>query len=237
MPLEPIRLAEESSGGMLKPHQFPRGKTLKRVLTGLVLILVGLVAVALGRALSLGSKQLAVEAVSLPEVDGDLLAAKLARAIQFQTVSHAEGEPRDPAAFTAFHAFLAEALPQVYAALDHGTVGTWSQGYAWPGSDPALSPLLLTAHFDVVPVDPGSETRWSHPPFAGAVAEGYVWGRGAMDDKAGAVSILQAVETLLARGFRPRRTVLLFLGHDEEAGGERGAAVFAARLAGEGVEP
>ncbi|MGH8964054.1 MAG: M20/M25/M40 family metallo-hydrolase, partial [Actinomycetes bacterium] len=49
-----------------------------------------------------------------------------------------------------------------------------------PGSDPALAPLLVHAHLDVVPAD---ATSWSVPPFSGEIRDGYVWGRGTVDMK------------------------------------------------------
>ena len=76
--------------------------------------------------------------------------------------------------------------------------------------------------------------RWTHPPFAGVVADGALWGRGAMDDKSGLVGILEAVEGLLAEGFVPQRTVYLSFGHDEETLGE-GSLAAAALLRERGV--
>jgi carboxypeptidase PM20D1 len=75
----------------------------------------------------------------------------------------------------------------------------------------------------VVPIDPETEHEWLHPPFSGAVADGFVWGRGTLDVKVGVVSILEAVQALIESGFRPRRTVLLAFGHDEEVSGLQGA--------------
>lgn len=210
---------------------------MKRALLAALAALVGLGAVVCVRALRLESRQVAVGPTDLVPVDSAAIADRLGRAIRIPTVSYLEAERVDPAAFAAFHAFLAEAFPAAHALLSRETVGTWSLAYTWPGSDPALPPLLLTAHFDVVPVDPGSEGRWTHPPFSGEIADGQVWGRGAIDDKAGVVSLLAAVEALAARGFAPRRTVLLFFGHDEERSGEEGAARFAAMLTRQGVEP
>ena len=80
--------------------------------------------------------------------------------------------------------------------------------------------MLLMAHMDVVPVDPATETSWRHPPFSGAVADGYIWGRGAMDDKAAVMSILEAVEHLVGGRIPARATVYLAFGHDEEIGGQ-----------------
>ena len=80
-----------------------------------------------------------------------------------------------------------------------------------------------------------SKTPWTYPPFAGRVAEDYVWGRGALDVKCGAVGILEAVESLLADGFRPRGTVYIAMGHDEEVGGQNGNKKIAALLKRRGV--
>jgi acetylornithine deacetylase/succinyl-diaminopimelate desuccinylase-like protein len=57
------------------------------------------------------------------------------------------------------------------------------------GSEP-LDPLVLNHHMDVVGADP---TTWSHPPFGGRIADGYVWGRGMLDTKGlGVMCLLEA---------------------------------------------
>jgi carboxypeptidase PM20D1 len=89
----------------------------------------------------------------------------------------------------------------------------------------------------VVPVEPGTEGAWTHSPFSGAIADGFIWGRGTLDDKPGVLGILEAVEHLLAQGFQPERTVLLAFGHDEEVGGVHGARNIAALLRQRGVKP
>jgi carboxypeptidase PM20D1 len=88
---------------------------------------------------------------------------------------------------------------------------------------------------DVVPVEEMTGAQWAHPPFDGVISEGYVWGRGTMDDKSSVFGILEAAEMLLAEGFEPRRTVYIAFGHDEEIGGKAGAARIAAVLADRGV--
>jgi carboxypeptidase PM20D1 len=67
------------------------------------------------------------------------------------------------------------------------------------------------------------------------IADGYVWGRGTLDDKVGVMGILEALEGLLADGFSPERGLWIAFGHDEEVGGEQGAAAIAALLAERGV--
>src|SRR5262249_35711364 len=91
------------------------------------------------------------------------------------------------------------------------------------------------AHQDVVPVEPGTEGSWAHPPFDGTIADGFVWGRGALDDKESLVGLFEAVESLLGEGFRPRRTIYLASGFDEEVGGGAGAGAIAALLRDRGV--
>jgi carboxypeptidase PM20D1 len=164
-------------------------------------------------------------------------AERLAEALRIPTISSQDPADFDAAAFAALHALLEERFPRVHAALGREAVGEHSLLYTWPGSEPSLAPLLLMAHLDVVPVEPGTEDGWTHPPFSGAVADGFVWGRGALDSKSGVMGTLEAVELLLAEGFRPRRTVLLAYGHDEEVGGARGAAAIAALLESRGVRP
>ncbi len=81
-------------------------------------------------------------------------------------------------------------------------------------------PLLLYGHVDVVEAD---GERWTYPPFAGTVAEGAVWGRGALDMKGGVAMMVAALLGAQADDVRPRGDVLLAVLPDEEAGGEHGA--------------
>jgi carboxypeptidase PM20D1 len=83
----------------------------------------------------------------------------------------------------------------------------------------------------VVPIEPGTETQWTHPPFDGVIADGFVWGRGALDDKGSLIALFEAFESLLREGFQPTRTIWLASGFDEEVGGSQGAKYIAAELA------
>ncbi len=148
---------------------------------------------------------------------------RLSAAIQIKTVSYAAANAGAASEFSALHRLIAESFPLIRGALKREVVNDYSLLYTWAGSDPSLPPVLLTAHMDVVPVEPGTEGQWTHPPYSGAIADGYVWGRGAIDMKHTLMATLEGVEGLLAQGFKPRRTVLLAFGHDEELGGEAGA--------------
>ena len=153
---------------------------------------------------------------------------RLSQALQAQTISTETG-PASPETFAAFHAFLAQSFPRIHAELKREELPGGSLLYTWQGTEPTAPALLLMAHQDVVPVEAGSEGEWSAPPFSGAVAKGFVIGRGAIDDKGSLMAILEATERLLARGYKPQRTIFLAFGHDEERGGD-GAKTMAALL-------
>src|SRR5262249_19070971 len=107
--------------------------------------------------------------------------------------------------------------------------------FTWKGANPDLAPVLLMAHMDVVPVVPGTDKQWQHDPFSGDIARGYVWGRGAIDDKGSLVCILEAAERLAAAGFTPAGTIMFSFGQDEEVGGSKGTANMAKALGARGT--
>ena len=156
---------------------------------------------------------------------------RLSRALAFPTVSEPRDSP-DPAPFHGLHAFIRQAYPAVHAQLEVERVAGLSLLYTWRGSDAALPPVVLLGHLDVVPAP--ETAGWRHAPFGGEVIDGFVWGRGALDDKGGVLATLEAVELLLSERFRPRRTVYLAFGHDEETSG-RGARAIVRTLQGRGV--
>lgn len=164
-------------------------------------------------------------------------AQRLASGVRIATVSPADSLRRDSLAFQAFHEFAATSFPRVHASMQRERVGRDALPYTWPGTDPKLPPVILMGHMDVVPIEPGTETKWEHAPFSGDIAEGYVWGRGTIDDKSTVLGIFEAAEGLITAGFKPRRTVLLAFGADEEVGGGSGAKKIAALLRGRGVRP
>ena len=157
-------------------------------------------------------------------------AEHLAQAVRFPTVSHQDASLTDGAAFMGLHRFLRETYPRVFSELVVEVINGYSLLLRWPGRDASQKPVLFTAHMDVVPVEPGTETLWTHPPFAGVIADGYVYGRGTLDDKVGVISLLEAVERLLEQGYQPGRTLVFGFGHDEEVSGVAGAAKISARL-------
>src|SRR6478609_11345765 len=89
-----------------------------------------------------------------------------------------------------------------------------------PGADPDRGALLLHGHVDVVPADPA---EWTVDPFSGAVRDGYVWGRGAVDMKDMVAMTLAVARDLKRRDVVPPRDLVFAFMSDEEAGGYFGA--------------
>ncbi|MFJ8611751.1 M20/M25/M40 family metallo-hydrolase [Streptomyces sp. NPDC093675] len=88
------------------------------------------------------------------------------------------------------------------------------------GEDPSRPALLIHGHTDVVPANADD---WTHHPFSGEIADGCVWGRGAVDMKDMDAMTLAAVRDRLRSGRRPPRDIVLAFLADEEAGGTYGA--------------
>lgn len=167
-------------------------------------------------------------------VDAMQAAERLAGAIRIPTVSEQEAGGINQQSFIELHAYIERAFPSVHAALRREVIGEYSLLYTWQGERNDLKPIALLAHMDVVPAE-AEKSKWTHPPFAGQIADGYVWGRGTLDMKHGVMASLEAVETLLREGFHPGRTVYLAFGHDEEIGGLNGARRIAKSLSERGA--
>ncbi|WP_292580925.1 M20/M25/M40 family metallo-hydrolase, partial [Mesorhizobium sp. 65-26] len=118
------------------------------------------------------------------------IADRLSRMIQLPTVS-AELAQRGMAPFDDLVALIAELYPLAHEHLDvehHTDLGLL---FRWKGRREASDgPVVLMAHYDVVPVD--ETDPWTYPPFEGRVADGWVYGRGALDDKGPLIVILEA---------------------------------------------
>jgi carboxypeptidase PM20D1 len=227
---------EAAASGSPKAARPRWRRYLRRGLLALAALVVALAVVLVVRAARLPSRQPEVAAVPAltPPLRADTeLAAHLAGALRFATVS-SHGGPVDPRAFVDLHGYLQETFPRVHRELRREVIGGYSLLYTWPGQEPALPAIVLLAHQDVVPAESTPAAPWTHPPFGGVIADGFVWGRGALDDKIAVIAVLEAVEHLLGSGWKPRRTIHLAFGHDEEVGGREGAARIAATLASRG---
>jgi carboxypeptidase PM20D1 len=172
---------------------------------------------------------------SAPSLDIVKAAQNLAVAIRFQTVSHQNSAENDVSQWTGLQSWLQSTYPNAHDAMQRELVSDRTLVYTWPGSDKKAQPIILMAHQDVVPVTPGTEKYWKNAPFSGAIVGQDVWGRGTVDDKGSLIALFEAVDALVKRGFKPKRSIIIVSGHDEEAGG-LGAVAAAELLASRGVK-
>ncbi|MFN8671359.1 MAG: M20 family peptidase [Candidatus Sericytochromatia bacterium] len=153
----------------------------------------------------------------------------LSNSIKFQTISYGEKNLNSESEFIKFENFLENTYPLVHKNLKKIKINN-SLLYTWQGRNNNLKPIIFLAHLDVVPVENEALKNWTEPPFSGKIKDGFVWGRGTLDDKISVISILEASEKLLTKNFIPERTIYFAFGHDEEIGGENGAKQIASFL-------
>lgn len=167
-----------------------------------------------------------------PDLDCDGAVARLSHAIQCKTVNQDDGA--NAGEFEKLHALIRESYPALMAVADFQVIGCHSLLITIPGTNPSLRPCLYMSHLDVVPVVAGTEGDWTHDAFSGAVADGYIWGRGTLDIKDQVFGVLEAANYLLAHGTSFARTTYLAFGDDEETL-NKGARAIAAHLQSQGV--
>jgi carboxypeptidase PM20D1 len=202
-----------------------------------VLVVAGVVAVRTATFHPSANGGGAVQLAADIPIDADQVAHHLSRAVQFQTVSHQDAAEDDRSAWEAQRAWLVATYPKFHALAAREVVGDGALIYTWTGSDPSLEPIILMAHQDVVPVAEDTLAKWKAGPFSGAIQDGAVWGRGSVDDKGSLVSLMEAVEALAATGFKPRRTILIVSGNNEEVVRPTGGAqIIADTLKARGVK-
>lgn len=147
------------------------------------------------------------------EADGDDVKAALMRLERFQD-------------------FIDDSYPAFRAATERHVFGPFAVAYRWPGKDSSALPVLLAAHYDVVPVEP---EKWSVDPFEAETREGHIIARGSLDTKNTLIGALEAAETHAASGFVPSRDIWFAFGGDEERSGINGAKAMAAWFLEKGI--
>ena len=202
---------------------------IRRIVFFTLLIIVGIM---IFKTISFKSKQISVASIEAIPVNDDVV-NRLSEIVQIPTTSY---EDRiDTAAFLTFQNYLDSNFTLVDSLLEKKIVNKFSIVYKWPGKNPRLEPILLMGHIDVVPVEKESWSAWTHPPYSGAISQGFIWGRGTLDDKVSILGVLEAIEILLKENYQPERTVYLACGHDEEISGFNGAQAIARMFIQQGL--
>lgn len=206
---------------------------MKKFFKFLGLALLLFITYILFKTFTFSSNQLQVDPISKIEIP-DAAIDRFTDALKLKTISHEDPANFDSSAFRAFNQLIIDHFPLVDSLLDKKLFNEFSHLFTWKGSDASLKPIVLMGHIDVVPI--ASPDQWSEDPFGGAVKDGIIWGRGTIDDKFSVIGVLESVEMLLKEGYRPKRTIYLAFGHDEEVGGDLGAVPMAEYLEGQGIE-
>lgn len=159
--------------------------------------------------------------------DKQVLAEQFAEMLKIPTVTHS-----DPKLFEELRELMWKYAPS-FAALPHAFPRNSCIVTKWEGRSHDR-PLVLMGHMDVVPE--GDASKWKHPPYGGEIADGKIWGRGALDCKSTVFASMVAADELIKSGFVPEQDVYFCYGDDEETSGG-GAKAEADYLSGLGVKP
>ena len=221
--------------------------SFKKIILGIVILVILLIAVLVIKTFTFPfspTKDLAKSPAELPI--NEKAVKRLSEAIQIPTVSTVEYDETNFEPFEQFHTFLKNSYPLIFEKLETTTVNKYGLVFHWKGKDSSKKPLLFLSHYDVVPVNnydfnnppaytpvfnlSGKATpltsyqdSWTYPPFSGAVDHGRIYGRGTLDMKGMLISILEAADQLLEKGYQPEQDIYFAFGHDEEVSGRQGA--------------
>lgn len=207
---------------------------IKKVLYVILALLLIFLVFTITKTFIVKSKQPTANPTSV-KIDEEEAVKHFAKALTYKTISYQDETKIDFQQYDAFIQYLEESYPNVHAKLELERINNYALVYKWSGSNSAEKPIGLTSHYDVVPVLEGTESNWEQAPFSGTVKDGFIWGRGTLDDKIGVIGILEAVETLLKEDFKPSRDIYFMFGFDEEIGGDNGAKVIAETLQKRGI--
>jgi acetylornithine deacetylase/succinyl-diaminopimelate desuccinylase-like protein len=145
----------------------------------------------------------------------------VSRLIQFDTTN--TGEPETTKGEAECALWVGEQLAEVgyeTVYVESGAPGRGNVFARLKGADPSRGALLIHGHLDVVPAEPA---EWSVHPFSGAIEDGYVWGRGAVDMKDMVGMMIVVARQLRRAGVVPPRDLVFAFIADEEHGGAFGA--------------
>ncbi|XP_067683021.1 N-fatty-acyl-amino acid synthase/hydrolase PM20D1-like [Haliotis asinina] len=211
--------------------------TCRLVLTILCSVVFVLAAIVIIRTFTLSVRMDDIQICDSKDDDfieaTDEIIQKFRTALRFKTVSLEAGIYDRDELFKMVE-FIKSAFPVVHSSplVEFEVINNYSLLYSVKGMDESLTPYMLTSHLDVVPAEP---EKWEVLPFSAEIKDGFIYGRGTIDDKHGVMAILEAMEFLFMRGFQPVRSFYVGFGHDEEVAGTDGALAIAQRLTQKGV--
>ncbi|KMQ60521.1 peptidase [Chryseobacterium sp. BLS98] len=219
---------------------------MKKFLLAVLGIFVILVAVLLIKMYTYPFKKIAVQtSEGWKPVKNDSAVMHLSGGLKIPTVSTGSLGEFNYAPFDQFKEYLKASYPLVYQNTENNEINTHALVFRLKGSNPSLQPILFLSHIDVVPpgeadvinkelnifkpddqpLSPVSKVAedWDFEPFSGNVANGRIYGRGAIDMKGMLFSLMESMNTMVKNKKVPKRDIYLAFGFDEEVGGQKGA--------------
>jgi len=228
-------------------HQF-HTKTIdmKKFLLAVLGVLIIIAAIVLIKTYTYPfKKNTIVSGEGWKPVKNDSAIIRLSGGIKIPTVSTGSLGTFNYAPFDQFKTYLKTSYPLVYQHTENVEVNQYGLVFRLKGSNPSLEPVLFLSHMDVVPpgdadiknnednifrpddqpLEPVAKVAedWDFAPFSGAVANGRIYGRGAIDMKGMLFSLLEAMNSMIKNKQTPQRDIYLAFGFDEEVGGQKGA--------------
>ncbi len=139
----------------------------------------------------------------------------LQQLIRCKTVSYYDKSLEDDSEFEKLISILPMLYPNVFKVCEFNQLPDRALLFKWRGKNSG-DPVVLMAHYDVVPVD---ETSWEKPPFDAIIENGVLWGRGSLDTKVTFNGVLTAANTLIEQGFIPETDIYFAFSGGEEVNG------------------
>lgn len=219
---------------------------MKKLLLAILGIVIILVAILLIKTYTYPFKKNNTSVTAeIKWVKNDSAIQRLSGGIKVPTVSGGDLDVFNYAPFDQFKEYLKKSYPLVYQNTENYEVNKYGLVFRLKGNKSDLEPILFLSHMDVVP--PGEADvknneenifrpndkalpavtkvaeDWDYGPFSGAVANGRIYGRGAIDMKGMLFSLMESLTNMIKSGTVPQRDIYLALGFDEEVGGRKGA--------------
>ena len=177
--------------------------------------IAGFLAVILFRAATFKPKKPVSTTDKPVEFDREAAVHALSELVKCKTVSYSDHSLEDDAEFEKFIGLLPSLYPNVFKVCSFDRLPDRALLFRWPGKSDK-NPSVMMAHYDVVPVD---EEKWDHDPFAAAIENGIMWGRGTLDTKVTFNGALSAAEHLIGKGFTPENDIYFAFSGGEEVNG------------------
>jgi len=185
-------------------------------LLGLLGLLALLLLIACARAVLIKSKTSRGQALQPDKASAATYAKNLSKMLQHETVDdpNASAEALNRK-FADFHHLLTQLYPLTHKHAERIPLDN-TLLLRWRGLNSNRPAIVLMSHSDVV----AATGDWTHPPYSGTIADGAVWGRGAVDTKGALCAIFEAAEGLIATGFTPPCDVYILSSNNEETLGD-----------------